>query len=596
MDKDIGPVIKWVRSGQKPDTLTLATCSAETKALVSQWSSLRITDDSTSMLVKTGLTSRLGKPIVQIILPKQLREIVLHQLHDLRIAGHLGIQRTIARVQRRFYWPGLSLDVARWCAACPTCAGRKGKPGPGRVPMTNLPTGAAFERIGIDILDTRKVTPRRYQYVLVITDYFTKYTDAFPLRRHTAAIVADTIMRRWIAYHGVPKQIHSDQGAEFEGQLMQSLSRLLGFSKIRTTPYRPQSDGQVERFNRSLLNMLSAFVTDRANDWDEHLPYVMMAYRSSRNSSTGCTPYSMIYGRECTMPIDLMFPDPSTKAKPNPSCGPEYVDFVRSAIRTAHEFAREHLHRSAVRQKRGYDVYAKDRPPFQIGDFVRYYYPPASNTNKFARPWIGPFKVLERVTDVDYKIQLVSDPKKTRTIHIDNLKPYETPYNTEDIPDPAYDPPASILDEIVDPLDSDVTNPSPLTPETIPFSAPEQLQTQEEARTAHQKVKREIRKPQRYIAADPPGDLRAKTTKKKKPTKKERKIKRKEKKRLATRELRLATRDSRLATRERDSDDKTATPPSLRPRRTTRRPSRFADLVVNEFCPFALCPALSVFL
>ena len=232
--------------------------------------------------------------------------------------------------------------------------------------MQTLPTGAPFERIAMDILDTRKLTSRNFQYVLVISDYFTKFTDAFPLRRHTAPVVADIIMRRWISYHGVPETIHSDQGAEFESQLIKSLSHLLGFAKIRTAPYRPQSDGQVERFYRSLLNMLSAFVSERANDWDEHLPYVMMAYRSSRHSSTGCTPYSMIYGRECTMPLDLIFPDPTTDTvNIQPTCGPEYVEYIRKCIQTSHEFARDHLGHAAIRQKKGYDAYAKERPAFQ---------------------------------------------------------------------------------------------------------------------------------------------------------------------------------------------------------------------------------------
>ena len=92
--------------------------------------------------------------------------------------------------------------------------------------MQSLPTGAPFERIAVAILDTRKVTSRKFQYVLVITDYFTKFTDVFPLRRHTAPVVADIIMRRWIAYHDVPKQLHSDQGTKFEGHLVRSLSKL----------------------------------------------------------------------------------------------------------------------------------------------------------------------------------------------------------------------------------------------------------------------------------------------------------------------------------------------------------------------------------
>ena len=509
-DPNLKPIIQWLENGEKPNKQDLAPLSEETKALAARLSTMNIKED---LLYKTGMTSRLGRPVTQLVLPNQLRELVLHQLHDLRVAGHLGIQRTIARVQERFYWPGLSIDVARWCAACSTCAGRKGKPGPGRVPMQSLPTGAPFERIAVDILDTRKVTTRKFQYVLVITDYFTKFTDAFPLRRHTAPVVADIIMRRWIAYHGVPKQLHSDQGAEFEGHLIKSLSKLLGFAKIRTTPYRPQSDGMVERFNRSLLNMLSAFVTERALDWDDHLPYVLMAYRTSRHSSTGCTPYSMVYGRECNLPVDLIFPDPQPEQQ-LPSCGPEYVDFIRKAIQCAHEFARDHLQKATVRQKKGYDAHSKDRPPFQVGDHVRYYYPPSKTTNKFARPWVGPFIVLERTSTVDYKIQLVSNPAKVRVVHIDNLKPFETPYSTNTDLNIRYEPGPEVLDDHPDHVDLPQTTDEPVVDQP---TAPEMLQTHEDEISARQRVKRTIRPPKRYGFSPPKTPKKPKTPKPKNP-------------------------------------------------------------------------------
>jgi len=459
LDPHIGPVHRWLSADHKPSTADLAPHSEETKALASRWRSLSIVN---GILIRSGKTSRVGRPINQTVLPTALRDTVLHQLHDIRVSGHLGIQRTIARVHQKFYWPGLSLDVARWCAACPECASRKGNPGPGRVPLTSLPTGAPFERIAMDILDTRKRTARGYQYILVISDYFTKYTDAFPLRRHTAQVVTYHLLQRWIFYHGPPKQIHSDQGAEFESLILSNVTKLLNIRKTRTSPYRPQSDGQVERFNRTLLGMLSAFVTADALDWDTHLGYVLAAYRSSVNSSTGCTPYSMVYGREYTMPVDLVYPDPVDSPAP-PACGPEYVSFIRKGIEAAHKFARDHLRVAAVRQKRGYDAHARNRPAFNPGDLVRYYYPPAKQTNKFARPWLGPFKVIDQPTTVDYTIQLVSDPTKTRTVHIDNLKPYVTPLS----PDPdQYAPTADVLDDDNIEIDQPVTqdNPEPLVP------------------------------------------------------------------------------------------------------------------------------------
>ena len=102
--------------------------------------------------------------------------------------------------------------------------------------------------------------------------------------------------------------IHSDQGREFEGWVFQKLAELMGANKTRTAPYRPQSDGLVERFNRTLLNMFSVFILDKPGDWDDHLLYELSAYRSSVHDSTNCTPNSLVYSRETNLPIDLMLP------------------------------------------------------------------------------------------------------------------------------------------------------------------------------------------------------------------------------------------------------------------------------------------------
>jgi hypothetical protein len=268
----------------------------------------------------------------------------------------------------------------------------------------------------------------------VISDYFTKWTEAIPLKRHTADRVATALIESWIVRQGVPHQIHSDQGREFEGELVKTLAKMLGSQKIRTAPYHAQSDGQVERFNRTVLGMLSAFVNEQGDDWDEHLPYVMLAYRSSVHASTGTTPNMMVYGREANLPVDLMFPSASSYQGPS-GCSHEYVDWVRRALASAHDMARQHIGKAAIRQKRGYDIRAKTRPPFEVGDLVRYYYLPLRNVNKFALPWVGPYRIVKRIGVVDYRIALVSDPDRVRVVHIDDLKSYEG-HLEEEVEDP----------------------------------------------------------------------------------------------------------------------------------------------------------------
>ena len=181
-DAGIAKVRNWVQDDHKPTTAELEVESAEVKTIVGRWRLLSLKDN---VLIRTVQTAQ-KTVLKQVILPSSLRLDVLHQLHDLRVTGHIGIQRTVARVKRRFYWPRLALDLARWCANCEHCAGRKGKPRPVRQPMQTFDVGAPLERISIDILDTHKVMRQQNRYVLVVSDYFTKWTDAFPLRKHTA--------------------------------------------------------------------------------------------------------------------------------------------------------------------------------------------------------------------------------------------------------------------------------------------------------------------------------------------------------------------------------------------------------------------------
>ena len=108
-----------------------------------------------------------------------------------------------------------------------------------------------------------------------------------------------------------------------------------------------------------------------------------------------------------------------------PDCPQEYVDYLRKGLVSAHAFAREHLSKAAVRQKRNYDQKTAERTPFKEDDLVRYYYPPLKQKSKFALPWTGPWRVVERTSVVDYKIELVSNTKKKRVVHHDSLKPFE---------------------------------------------------------------------------------------------------------------------------------------------------------------------------
>ena len=203
---------------------------------------------------------------LQLLIPKAGRQELFLAYHTSLFGGHLGRTRTLARLSHRFYWSGMSDDVGEWLRQCTICMKRKSPTGHHH-PLGNIPTGHHWDRITMDILDVCDQTPVGYRYILVIADYFSKWTEAFPIKDKCADTVADVLVNKIILRFGMPLVIHSDQGREFENGLMKSLCSLLGCVKTRTAPYHPESDGMVERFNRTCLMMLSMFINDQLDNW-----------------------------------------------------------------------------------------------------------------------------------------------------------------------------------------------------------------------------------------------------------------------------------------------------------------------------------------
>ena len=207
----------------------------------------------------------------QLVVPRSERRAMIRRFHDSLFAGHLGISRTVFRLQTRVYWPRLRQDVRTYVASCTVCIAR-------RAPMGHVAVGRRWERVAMDLLDMSITSAKGNRYVLVMVDCFSRWTEACPLPDKTAISVADAFFSNIVCRFGMPSVIHSDQGREFENKVMHELCILGGSHKTKTTPYHPESDGLVERFNRTLLMMLAMFAGEHKDDWDDLLPPVMMAY------------------------------------------------------------------------------------------------------------------------------------------------------------------------------------------------------------------------------------------------------------------------------------------------------------------------------
>ena len=409
-DSNINTVIRFLQdSTVKPQ---IRTPDQELGTLLKQWNLL---------LIRSGLLYRKfygndGSLSFQLVAPREIRKEILQQLHNNRTASHLGREKTLNKVRSRFYWPGMTSDVARWCQTCVSCS--KGKPGPGmgKSPMQHSTVRGPLECIAIDIMGPLPETDEGNQYIMVVGDYFSKWKEAYALKDHTDQTVADKLTCRF----GTAARIHTDQGREFESELFSEICKLLGIEKSRTTPYRPQSDGMVERYNRTLQQMLAMYVDENRTDWDDHLPYIMMAYRASLHESTKCTPNLLMLGRETCLPIDIIAGKPPNSI--DTECPVQYVEWVRDAIHRSFDFAYENLKSSFKRQKRYYDVKLKPRQ-YEKEQLVWCWYPSHAK-QKLGLGWTGPYKIIRKISDITYQIESCRNAK-LKIVHVDHLKPVE---------------------------------------------------------------------------------------------------------------------------------------------------------------------------
>ena len=264
-----------------------------------------------------------GKVVKQIVAPKEVSNRILATLHNSPTGGHLGQNKTLNKVRYWFYWTGYKDQVIRWCRRCDVCV--QSSPGPKRTlaQLGRVPVAAPLEHIGVDIMGPIPEANDGNKYILVLEDYFSKWTEAYALKNHTAQTVADIIMEQFISRFGVPRSLHSDQGPEFESNLIPELCKLLHINKTCTVPYNPKSDGLVERANRTVIQMVTTLVNEARNDWGDLLSFVMMAYRSSVHETTKCTPNLLMLNHETNLPFDLMIGAPPE----TPACPVQYVDW-----------------------------------------------------------------------------------------------------------------------------------------------------------------------------------------------------------------------------------------------------------------------------
>ena len=338
----------------------------------------------------------------RLVVPMVMQPHILEACHNLPSVGHQGEDRTRERVKERYFWHGLTKSVKQFVQSCEVCNRQKKPNRHAKMGMTSFHAGAPMERVHLDFLGPLPKTPKGNEYILVMVDQFTKWVECVALPSQNAETTAHAAVSEFFSRFGYPLQIHTDRGSNFESQLFQSVCQLLQVHKTRTTPYRPSANGQVERFNRTLLSTIRCFIGNQ-KEWDRFLPQLAGALRSAVNRNTGFTPNKLMLGREVNIPADLMFPaDLPTVANPD-----EYIQELENATLSAHKAARDNLKTAQMRMKRDYDLKILEHT-YAVGDVV-YVLDTAvvkGKCRKLSPPWKGPGIILEKISAGVYRVKV----------------------------------------------------------------------------------------------------------------------------------------------------------------------------------------------
>ena len=247
------------------------------------------------------------------------------------------------------------------------------------------------------------------KYILTICDYATRCPDAIPILNTEANTIAKELVSVF-ARVGIPDEILTDQGSNFMSSLLQEMYLMLNISRLRTSPYHPQTDGLTERFNGTLKSMIRKLTASNQKDWDEHLPHLLFAYREVPQESTGFSPFELLYGRRVREPLDIL-----------------------KEVWVGYEGEKENVNIHVLEMRRCLEEMSelvKFKPQdLKVGDEVPILEP--ARRSKLQLEWNGPYKVMRRVSEVDYEVQTPGRRREKKVYHVNLLKKWQKPETVE---------------------------------------------------------------------------------------------------------------------------------------------------------------------
>ena len=376
-----------------------------------------------------------------------LRTRILHECHDAPTSGHLGKDKTIDQVKRRFYWPRMDAEIQTYVTGCDSC--QRNKPSHqakiGLLQPLPIPE-RPWQQVSLDLIVALPRTRSGHDAVVVFVDKLTKMVHYVATTTNvTAPQLSQIFMREVCRLHGIPESILSDRDPRFTAHFWRALWDQLGTKLTMNTAYHPQTDGQTERANRTLEEMLRSFVNWHQTDWDQHLSALEMAINNAKQASTGFSPFYLNYGQEVQLPLDLALRAASE------SKNPEATERIRE-LRANLARAKDGIRAAQVRQSRYVDRHRR-AVTFVVGDRVllsteHLQLKGAGRTPKLTYKYLGPFRVRRVVGANAYELDLPSTLGIHPVLNVSRLKPYLDGFTSHpDRPQPHHRPPPETVEE-----------------------------------------------------------------------------------------------------------------------------------------------------
>eukprot|EP00111_Clytia_hemisphaerica_P012397 TCONS_00036391-protein len=369
-------------------------------------------------------SGRKAEANIELVVPKRLQQKVLIDHHDSVTGGHFDADKTYKKIRSRYFWKNMYADCQRWVKSCPECASYKLGVGTKRAPLKPLPIPAPFDRLAVDITGPFPVSDNGNKYILVATDHFTRWPEAFPIPTAEAPVIARIFFNEIVCRHGAPSELLSDRGTNFLSKLLREVCRITNTQKINTSSYHPQTNGMCERLNGTLVKRLAIYCGDSQKDWDTYIPGVLLAIRTTASNATKKTPFFLTHGREARLPGDIALLPPTKLAEPLSS----FRENIVETLQIAQDEAKEQMEKSQKSMKKNYDKKASVSK-FSVGDKILLKKEARKKglSPKLQEKYIGPFILKQKLSDVLFFISDMSGKVLKAPTHVNRMKPFDDP-------------------------------------------------------------------------------------------------------------------------------------------------------------------------